>query len=419
MAEEIQEAVQIIRVAYDGIEIAMKVGSGGIAAMQKAIDFLKGMLDYEKSLGKTSMRKLILKGGDLQVLQFNTEDMKKVEKMAKKYGILYSVLPDCNRKDGLSEVIFHTEAVPRVNMMIQKLKFGKIATFDDYLKNGDEKSLGKLMDFLKKQQGNEKSHTIEGDKVNSAIDGLIEKVGMFAMEKKAISVDQVKENFSINGEQAESVIKQLETIGVLGKKNEDGTHTVMMDKDAFINRVRGYQDLAERMRAVAASKNANLSDVTISKKLIIEENDHAVKTRVPGTWGEDVRYVWLRKENIMEIHGGIPCVAPIALGGFYSFNGMNFYEYMGKKLHFMFGNRALTYVSTEGEPAIKQLKAEQNEQVKKKGRKAEPETVTADSAVKKQEEFEAMKKKTRNMLLGLVAVIVAAVAGIAAYKAMH
>ena len=177
MAEEIQEAVQIIRVAYDGIEIAMKVGSGGIAAMQKAIDFLKGMLDYEKSLGKTSMRKLILKGGDLQVLQFNTEDMKKVEKMAKKYGILYSVLPDCNRKDGLSEVIFHTEAVPRVNMMIQKLKFGKIATFDDYLKNGDEKSLGKLMDFLKKQQGNEKSHTIEGDKVNSAIDGLIEKVG--------------------------------------------------------------------------------------------------------------------------------------------------------------------------------------------------------------------------------------------------
>ena len=50
MAEEIQEAVQIIRVAYDGIEIAMKVGSGGINAMQKAIDFLKGMLDYEKTI---------------------------------------------------------------------------------------------------------------------------------------------------------------------------------------------------------------------------------------------------------------------------------------------------------------------------------------------------------------------------------
>lgn len=115
----------------------------------------------------------------------------------------------------------------------------------------------------------------------------------------------------------------------------------------------------------------------------------------------------------------IPCVAPIALGGFYSFNGMSFYEYMGKKLHFMFANKALTYVSTEGEPMIRAFELEQTEQVKKKGKKAETEITTSESAVKKQEEFEAMKKKTRNMLLGLVAVIVTAVAGIAAYKAMH
>ncbi|MEE1306312.1 MAG: PrgI family protein [Agathobacter sp.] len=115
----------------------------------------------------------------------------------------------------------------------------------------------------------------------------------------------------------------------------------------------------------------------------------------------------------------IPCVAPIALGGFYSFNGMSFYEYMGKKLYFMFANRALTYVSTEGEPTIKVFQLEQTEQVKKKSKKAETEITTLESAVKKQEKFEAMKKKTRNMLLGLVAVIVTAVAGIAAYKAMH
>lgn len=305
MAEEIQEAVQIIRVAYDGIEIAMKVGSGGINAMQKAIDFLKGMLDYEKTLGKTSMRKLLMKGGDLQVLQFETKDMKKVEKMAKKYGILYSVLPDVNKKDGLSEVIFHTEAVPRVNMMIQKLSFGRIATFDDYLKNGDEKQLGRLMDFLKSQKmGNDKVHTAESARASAAMDGLIEKVGLFAMEKQSISVDAVKENFSIDHAQAENVLKQLETIGVLGAKNEAGEHKVIMDKDAFINRIRGYQNLAERMMAVSASKNINLSDVTISKTLIVQENDHAVKTRVPGTWGENARYVWLKIENIMDIHNG-------------------------------------------------------------------------------------------------------------------
>ena len=71
----------------------------------------------------------------------------------------------------------------------------------------------------------------------------------------------------------------------------------------------------------------------------------------------------------------IPCVAPIALGGFYSFNGMSFYEYMGKKLYFLFSNRTLTFVSTEGESAIKQLEAEQNLQIKKKARKAKSKTI--------------------------------------------
>ena len=89
-------------------------------------------------------------------------------------------------------------------------------------------------------------------------------------------------------------------------------------------------------------------------------------------------------------------------------------------MHFMFGNKALTYVSTEGEPAIKTFELEQTGQVKKKGKKIQDiEPQTSESVVKKQEEFEAMKKKTRNMLLGLVAIIIAAVAGIAAYKAMH
>ena len=56
---------------------------------------------------------------------------------------------------------------------------------------------------------------------------------------------------------------------------------------------------------------------------------------------------------------------------------------------------------------------------KKKSKKAETEITTSESAVKKQEEFEEMKKKTRNMLLGLAAVFVLVIAGADFYKAMH
>lgn len=304
MSEEIQQAVQIIRVGYDGIEIAMKIGSGTMEQMKKAIDFLIAVLDHEKTMGKTDMRKLLMKGGDLQVLQFPTEDMKQVEKLAKKYGILYSVLPDINKSDGMSEIIFHTEAVPRVNMMLQKLKAGRIATFDDYLKNGDEKELDKVMSFLKGQKkGNDNLHTAEAERAGEALEGLMEKVGIYAMEKQTVSVEDIKENFSIEKEQAERVVGQLEKIGVLSKE-DNGQRKVMMDKEAFLNRINGYKELAQRMQTISAAQNKNLVDITITKKLILEENDHAVKTRIPGMWGENARYLWINKENAMDIHDG-------------------------------------------------------------------------------------------------------------------
>lgn len=304
MAEEIQEAIQIIRVGYDGIDIAMKIGGGAIEQTKKALDFLIAILEKEKAMGKTDMRKLLMKGGDLQVFQFNKEALPKVEKMAKKYGILYSVLPDINKSDGKSEIIFHTEAVPRVNMMIQKLKFGRIATFDDYLKNGDEKEMDKILSFLKEQKkGNENLHTAEAAKANERMDGLIEKVGLYAMEKSDISVENIKEKFGIDKAQAESVLGRLEKIGVL-EKGKDGLHKAVMDKNAFLNRIRGYRELAGRMQVAAMKQDGNLLDITITKKLIVEENDHAVKTRIPGTWGEDAKYLWIDKQKIMEIHSG-------------------------------------------------------------------------------------------------------------------
>lgn len=65
------------------------------------------------------------------------------------------------------------------------------------------------------------------------------------------------------------------------------------------------------------------------------------------------------------VYVAIPAIAPIALGGFYSFNGMNFYEYMGRKLKLTFANRPLAYVSTESEEVIRELWEEAAEDSRK------------------------------------------------------
>ena len=65
----------------------------------------------------------------------------------------------------------------------------------------------------------------------------------------------------------------------------------------------------------------------------------------------------------------VPVVAPIALTGFYSHNGMTFVEMMKLKLHFMFGNRELTYQSTEDESELDKIRREQALEAKKKGKR--------------------------------------------------
>ena len=303
MADEISEAVQIIRVTFDGMEVAMKVGSGGIKVMKDLCLFLKGMFDYEKAMGKTSMRKLLMKGGDLQVLQFQESDLKKVRKMAKKYGILYSELPKIHKDSGMVEIVIHSEAVPRANLIIQKLGAGSLTSIEDYMKNSDKGDLSELLKFFEKQKSGN-ADTPSEEAVDRTVDGLIEKVGMYAMEKENISVADVKENFSINEIQAKEVLGKLSTIGAVETGDAKDTYRAVMSKEAFSNRIKGYKELMERVKAVQSYSNPSLTDITLSKTLIAEENERAVKTRVPGTWGANVRYLWINKENIMEIHNG-------------------------------------------------------------------------------------------------------------------
>ena len=62
----------------------------------------------------------------------------------------------------------------------------------------------------------------------------------------------------------------------------------------------------------------------------------------------------------------IPVVAPIALSGFYSYNGMSFMEMTRLKLHFLMSNHALLYRSTEGEFVLDKIRQEQLLAEKKK-----------------------------------------------------
>lgn len=103
----------------------------------------------------------------------------------------------------------------------------------------------------------------------------------------------------------------------------------------------------------------------------------------------------------------IPVVAPIALTGFYSYNGMTFMEMVKRKLHFAFGNQTLTYISTEGETAIRQLR-QAEETTGKQG------SDTDKKSDKGQNDFRKAKKNMLFMLGGVI-LLLAAFAGFAVW----
>ena len=233
MSDEISQAIQIIRLEFDGLRFGMDVTGGTVKQAKNLAVFIYALLTREKLQGKTSLKKMLSKDGSLQILKIREEDMKKFKKLAKKYGILYSKLPDINKSDGMTEVLFHTEATPRINTLIEKLGNGSIENLMDYVRNGKDGDFEKVVDYLKKEN-------ILKDTPSEVEPERKEQLDRYA--------DELKYNAMIN--------------------------------------------------------DPSRVDITISRKLYEEENLTSIKTRVPNTYGDNVRYLWLDKSDVVSINGG-------------------------------------------------------------------------------------------------------------------
>ncbi|MBD5524250.1 MAG: PcfB family protein [Lachnospiraceae bacterium] len=156
MSSEITDAVQIIHILFEGADLCLRVTGKCLKPLAQLTKLIMGILAREKMEGKTSMKNLLKRGGDMHVFKFPQEQMKKVEAMAKKYGILYSLLPDFN-KDGMRELVFHAESLPRMNALIEKLKAGQVMGLEEYFQNTSDRDIDKFFEETQKGRTTEKT----------------------------------------------------------------------------------------------------------------------------------------------------------------------------------------------------------------------------------------------------------------------
>ena len=249
MSSEITDAVQVIRILFEGTELFLRVAGVGIKPLKQLTKLLMAVLAKEKMEGKTSMKNLLKRGGDMQVFRFPQGQLKKVEAMAKKYGILYSLLPDFN-KDGMREMVFHAESLFRMNALIEKLKAGQVMGLEEYIRNTPDREIDKFYEEMPKGRAAER-----------------ETAGK---ETGGMQKDMGNKGYSINSMGKEAKPEWMET-GYLKMKDIEA-----IPLDQRLNILNHYQ-------------SGEYDPITITDKLIVHrEEDHAV-VRLPRQSGKFIR----------------------------------------------------------------------------------------------------------------------------------
>ena len=290
MSSEITDAVQVIRILFDGTELFLRVAGVGIKPVKQLAKLFMGILAREKMEGKTSMKSLLKRGGDMHVFKFPQEQLKKVEAMAKKYGILYSLLPDFN-KDGMREIAFHAESLPRMNALIEKLKAGQTMGLGEYFQNVSGRDIDQF--FEETRQGR-----TEGKE----------------MQRKETAGQQKNtgdKNYSINGMEQ-------------GKKPEwmDTGYLKMKDIEAL--------PLDQRLEVLKRYQSGEHDPVTITEKLVTRETENHVVVRLPRQTG---KFIHIPKEDFFFPEGSRTALAFLRKKG-----EMKIYTEHGEEMMRMTGN---------------------------------------------------------------------------------
>jgi len=124
-------AEQIARVSIQGVELALRIT--GTAAKEIALLLIAMLKSPEKEIGKLKLKgkarlsNMLKSGKALEIFSLKDTDLKTFSEVAKKYGIVYSVLRNTkNNPDGLCDVLVKADDAPKISRIIERYGFAKV-----------------------------------------------------------------------------------------------------------------------------------------------------------------------------------------------------------------------------------------------------------------------------------------------------
>ncbi len=123
-------ADQMMKMTLEGIEVAAEIGlkAGGQAAKSLAVTLYAIITDNKKIRGKTNLDNLLKSGKELKVFAIHHKDLEKFCIEAKHYGVLYSVLKEKDKTDGIVDIMVKAEDASKISRMVDKFDLATIDT---------------------------------------------------------------------------------------------------------------------------------------------------------------------------------------------------------------------------------------------------------------------------------------------------
>ena len=106
-----------IQLTEESIKL-LAAGSKNLAALLWAL-----AKDEKKLVGKTGMARLIREGKELKVFRLKESDLAEFKKFAKK-NVLFSVVKDTRRTDGMVDLVTNVDFVSQVNLFMERRGYG-------------------------------------------------------------------------------------------------------------------------------------------------------------------------------------------------------------------------------------------------------------------------------------------------------
>ncbi|MGF7012311.1 hypothetical protein M2145_001019 [Lachnospiraceae bacterium PF1-21] len=142
-------AEQIVHMSLEGVEVAAKIT--GTGAKNIAVLLIAALNETQKTKGKSRLSNMLKSGKELKVFSIQNQDQKKFVAEAKRYGVLYCVLRDKNKKEPTAEVdiIARAEDASKIQRIMERFSLATVDKAsvvqelerDPFVKRAEEKPL--------------------------------------------------------------------------------------------------------------------------------------------------------------------------------------------------------------------------------------------------------------------------------------